>query len=45
MPLSDEHRKKRARNWTVAGVLVALVVLFYLASIAKMAGGGNIWGG
>jgi hypothetical protein len=43
MPLSEEHKKRRARNWAIAAVLVVLVVLFYLASIAKMAGGGNIW--
>ncbi|SLN33259.1 hypothetical protein [Oceanibacterium hippocampi] len=38
MPLSDEHRKKRGRNFALAGVLVALVVLFYLITIVKMQG-------
>lgn len=43
MPLSEEHKKRRARNWAIAAVLLALVVLFYLASIAKMAGAGDAW--
>ncbi len=43
MPLHDEHKKRRVRNYTIAGLLLLMVVLFYLASIAKMAGGGNIW--
>ena len=36
MPLSDEHKKKRGRNWAVAGVLFFMVILFYWASIEKM---------
>jgi hypothetical protein len=44
MPLHEEHKKRRVRNWTIAGLLIVLVILFYLATIAKMAGGGNLWG-
>ena len=44
MPLHEEHKKRRIRNWTIAGLLVVMVVLFYLATIAKLAGGANIWG-
>jgi hypothetical protein len=40
MPLSEEHRRKRGRNFTLAGVLLFLVVLFFVVSIVKMKGGG-----
>lgn len=36
MPLSEEHKKRRGRNWAVAGFLFAMVVLFYLATIVKI---------
>lgn len=36
MPLSEEHRKRRARNLAIAGVLFFLVILFYWASIEKI---------
>ncbi|MEQ9638486.1 MAG: hypothetical protein RIM84_00550 [Alphaproteobacteria bacterium] len=38
MPLSDRHRQKRGRNFALAGVLVLLVVLFFVVSIVKMGG-------
>jgi len=38
MPLSDEHKKRRGRNYALAAVLVALVVLFFFITIAKMKG-------
>jgi hypothetical protein len=38
MGLSEEHKKKRARNYALAGVLLALVVIFFLVSIVKMKG-------
>jgi len=41
MPLHDEHKRRRARNLALGGVLLALVVLFYFITIAKMAGGGQ----
>lgn len=44
MPLHEEHKKRRVRNWTIAGLLFVLVILFYLASISKMAGGGHFLG-
>jgi len=40
MPLSEEHRRKRGRNFALAGVLLFLVVLFFVVSIVKMKGGG-----
>ena len=41
MPLHDEHKRRRARNFALGGVLLALVVLFYFITIAKMTGGGH----
>ncbi len=38
MPLSDEHKKRRGRNYALAAVLIALVVLFFLITIAKLKG-------
>jgi hypothetical protein len=38
MPLDDEHKKRRLRNFAVGGILLALVVLFYFITIVKMAG-------
>ncbi len=39
MPITEEHRKKRGRNYALAGVLLFLVVLFFVVSIVKMKGG------
>jgi hypothetical protein len=44
MPMSEEHKKKRGRNWAVAGVLVFMVILFYGASIEKMRETGIVTG-
>ena len=40
MPMSDEHRRKRGRNYALAAVLLFLVALFFVVSIVKMQGGG-----
>ncbi len=39
MPLHEEHRRKRGRNFALAGAILFLVVLFFLVSIVKMKGG------
>ncbi len=39
MPITEEHRRKRGRNFALAGVLLFLVVLFFVVSIVKMKGG------
>ena len=36
MPLSPEHKKRRGRNWAVAGFLLFLVLMFYWAAIEKI---------
>jgi hypothetical protein len=41
MPITDQHRRKRARNLALAGVLIALVFLFYFMTLARMGGGGS----
>ena len=40
MPISDMHRRMRARNLALGGFLLALVVLFFIVTIVKMQGGG-----
>ncbi len=39
MPLHEEHRRKRGRNFALAGFLLFLVVMFFVVSIVKMKGG------
>jgi len=36
MPLHEEHKKRAGRNYALAGILLALVVLFFVATLAKM---------
>lgn len=38
MPVSEMHRKRRGRNYALAGVLLFLVVLFFIVSLVKMGG-------
>lgn len=38
MPLSEEHKKKRARNYALAAVLLGLVVIFFLVTLVKLKG-------
>jgi len=38
MPLSKEHRRKRGRNFALAGVLLFLVVLFFIVTLVKLKG-------
>ncbi|MGB0920099.1 MAG: hypothetical protein ACPG1C_02135 [Alphaproteobacteria bacterium] len=40
MPITDEHKKKKGRNVTLALILGALVVLFFTVTMVKI--GGNI---
>ena len=36
----EEERKRNQRNWAIAGVLLAFVVLIFVVTIAKL--GGNV---
>ncbi len=36
MPLHEEHKKRAGRNYALAGILLALVVLFFVATLAKL---------
>ena len=38
MPFGEEHKKKRARNYALAGVLFALVIIFFVVTIVKLKG-------
>ena len=38
MPFGEEHKKKRARNYVLAGVLFALVIIFFVVTIVKLKG-------
>lgn len=36
---TDLHRRRRGRNYALAGFLLGLVALFFVITIAKMSGG------
>ena len=36
MPITDHHRQRRGRNFALAGVLFALVALFFIITLVKM---------
>jgi len=36
----EEERKRKQRNWAIAGLLLAFIVLVYVVTIVKI--GGNI---
>ena len=38
MPISEQHRRRRGRNLALAGMLLALVALFFAISLVKMGG-------
>ena len=40
MPITEEHRKRRGRNFALAGFLLFLVVLFFAVTLVKMGGAG-----
>ena len=40
MTLSEEQKRRRAKNIAVALILVALAALFYLITIVKLSGPG-----
>lgn len=39
MPIGDEHRKRRARNYALMAVLLGLVALFYVITIVRFGSG------
>ena len=38
MPTTERHRRARGRNFALAGVLLGLVILFFVITLVKMAG-------
>jgi hypothetical protein len=40
MPITDQHKRLRGKNIALGGALLALVVIFFLATLVKI--GGNL---
>jgi len=38
MPISEQHKRKRGLNLTVAGLLLGLAVLFFAITLVKFGG-------
>lgn len=38
MPLGERHRQRRGRNYALAVVLLAWVVLFFLVTLVRLGG-------
>jgi len=38
MPKNEMHDKQKRKNWTLAGILLALIALIYAISMMKMKG-------
>ncbi len=38
MAITEHHKRRRTRNFALAGVLLALVILFFAITIVKMSG-------
>lgn len=36
MPLHEEHKRKAGRNYALAGILIGMVVLFFLITLTKL---------
>jgi hypothetical protein len=36
MPLHEEHEKRKGRNFVLGGILAALVILFFVVTLAKL---------
>lgn len=36
MPLHEEHKKRAGRNYALAGILLALVALFFVVTLVKV---------
>jgi hypothetical protein len=39
MPIEETHKRRRGRNIALAAVLVALILLLYLITLARLGGG------
>ncbi len=36
MPISEEHRRRRGRNYALGGALLALAVLFFALTLTRL---------
>ena len=39
MPLTELHKKKRAKNFMVLGIIVVMMVVFYMITIIRLTEG------
>lgn len=39
MPITELHKRKRTKNFTVAGILVAIMALLFAVTLVKLSGG------
>lgn len=38
MPITELHKRKLTKNLTVAGILVAVIILFFVLTLVKLNG-------
>lgn len=36
MPLHEEHKKRAGRNYALAGILLAMIALFFVVTLVKL---------
>lgn len=36
MPLHEEHKKRAGRNYALAGILLSMVLLFFVVTLVKL---------
>ena len=36
MPLHEEHKKRAGRNYALAGILLGMIVLFFVVTLVKL---------
>lgn len=39
MPITKEHKRRRNRNFALAGALILLVAVFFVVTLVKLQGG------
>ena len=39
MPIGERHHQRKGRNFAIAGILFAMAVIFFVATIVKLQGG------
>lgn len=39
MPITELHKRKRAKNFTLAGILLGIMALLFVLTLVKLGGG------